>query len=349
MTTTFLRVAAGALVVAACAPPHRDEPTHRAALTTGSLHTVRDSMLETTLDLAGVAEPMQRSTLGTRLMGTVVEVLAKEGDVVASGQVLVRIDARDLAAKASQVAASIAEADALHRDALTQAARMRTLYADSAATRAQLDGAETALARADAGGRVARAASEELRVVRGYADIRAPFAGVVTRRFVDAGAFAAPGTPLVTVDDASRLRVSAHATPDAVRGLRRGQPIAVTIEGRPARAVIEGVVPAASGNLYTVNAVVDNRGRTLLSGSTATLSIPLGRRATIVIPTAALRHEGDLTGVTLRTDAGDETRWVRIARLMGTVAEIGSGLRVGDRIVVPGAVGPTATPRAPVR
>jgi RND family efflux transporter MFP subunit len=268
-------------------------------------------------------------------MGTVTEVLVKEGDRVETGQILVRIDARDLVAKSAQVSASVADAEAMHRDALTQANRIRGLYADSAATRAQLDAVETGLARAEAAVAAAHATASELGAVSSYSVIRAPFGGVVTKRFVDPGAFAAPGAPLVAIQDVSTLRISANTTPDIARGVRRGQSLAATIEGQPVAATIEGAVPATTGNLYTINALVPNTRGALLAGSTATLSLPTGMRTTLVVPKAAIVREGDLTGVTLRTTQGDERRWVRLGLTSGDLVEITAGLRAGDRIVLP--------------
>ncbi|HEU4564307.1 MAG TPA: efflux RND transporter periplasmic adaptor subunit, partial [Gemmatimonadaceae bacterium] len=278
--------------------------------------------------------------------GTITAVLVKEGDIVRAGQPLVRIDARDIVARQAQVGASMADAEAQYRDAATQASRIRALYADSAATRAQLDAVETGLARAEAGLRATRAAAAEVGAMGDYAVVRAPFAGVVTRRFVDPGAFAAPGAPLVSVQDGARLRVAASAAPDAVRGLARGDTIAASIEGKPTRAVVEGVVPAPGGNLYTVNAIVDNGDRAFLPGSAASLALPQGARQAIVVPAAAVRREGDLTGVTLRLSGGDELRWVRVGRESGGVVEVLSGLRAGDQVVIPGATTGAAPSRA---
>lgn len=300
----------------------------------GSVYIVRDTTLEAVFEAAGVASPLRQATLSTKLMGTVLEVLVQEGDAVTAGQPLVRLDARDLAAKRAQVAASIDEAEAMRRDAITQTNRIRALYVDSAATRVQLDASETGLARAEAGARAARAAAAELQAVSAYAVIRAPFAGVVTKRFVDPGAFAAPGAPLVAVQDGRRLRVSANVTPEAARNLRRGQPIGAVIEGRPAHATIEGVVPTA-GNLYSVNALVANATGAVLPGSAATLRLPVGNRSALVVPVAAVTREGDLTGVTVRTAQGDETRWVRLGTAAGAVVEVSAGLRAGDEVVVP--------------
>ncbi|HEX6362682.1 MAG TPA: efflux RND transporter periplasmic adaptor subunit [Albitalea sp.] len=330
------RAAIAALALAAaCAAPEREmdqaEPMRRA----GTIYTVADTTIRATFDASGVAAPVQQATLSTKVMGTVTAVLVHEGDAVRAGQPLVRIDARELGAKSAQVAASVAEAEAMHRDAVTQAGRIRALYADSAATRAQLDAVETGLARAEAGLRNARAAAAELDAVSSYAEIRAPFSGLVTKRFVDPGAFAVPGAPLVAVQDARELRLTVSAAPDAASGLRRGQQLDATIEGRAVRATVEGVVPAMAGNLYTINARVPNPDGAILAGSSATLAIPLGERSALLVPVAAIAHEGDLTGVTLRTTTGDVTRWVRLGAAAGEMVEVTAGLRAGDQVVVP--------------
>jgi len=298
-------------------------------------YVVHDTLVEAVFSAAGIALPIQQATLSTKLMASVTAVLVKEGDHVTAGQTLVQLDSRDVSAKAAQVAASIAEAEAMRRDAVTQANRIRSLYADSAATRAQLDAVEIAVARADAGLSAAQASASELEAVRSYSVIRAPFAGIVTKRFVDRGAFAAPGTPLVAIQDASTLRISASVTPDIAGALRPGQVVAATIENRSVTASVEGVVPATSGNLYSVNALVANPQSVLLAGSAATLSLSSGSRTILVVPTAAVVREGDLTGVAVRTLQGDERRWIRLGRQSGEMVEVVAGLSSGDRVVLP--------------
>ena len=211
------------------------------------------------------------------------------------------------------------------------------MYADSAATKSQLDAAETALARAESGVRAARAAAAELGAVSAYAVIRAPFAGTITRRLVDPGAFASPGAPLITIQDGRQLRITANVTPDVARRLRRGQHVEALVEGRTVDAIVEGVVPAAAGNLYTINALVANPAGAILPGSTATLRLSLGARKGVLVPTHALVHEGDLVGVILRTADGDRTRWVRIGNTYGTMTEVSAGLRPGDSVILPAA------------
>jgi RND family efflux transporter MFP subunit len=299
------------------------------------LHVVRDTTIDARFDAGGIAAPIRQATLSTRLMGTVTDVRVHEGDQVAAGALLLRLDARDLSAKSSQATAAIAEATAMHHDATVQANRIRALYADSAATRAQLDAVETGLARARAALQAAEAAATELGAVSSYSVVRAPFAGIVTKRFVDPGAFATPGAPLVTIQDVSTLRISASTTPSVASGLRRGQVLAAEVERTSVHATVEGVVPSTTGNLYTINALVANPDGALLSGSRATLALPTGRRTVLVVPSSAIVRVGDLTGVTLRTAQGDDRRWVRLGQTMGGMVEVTAGLHANDRIVLP--------------
>jgi len=309
-------------------------PATSQAVSAGQRWTVRDTTIMATVEAAGVAEPIERATLSTKLMGDITGVLVREGDRVARGQPLARIDARDVDAKRAQIDAGISAAEAIYQDARTQAERFRALYADSAATRFQLDQAETGLARADAGLRTARASAAELDAVGAYAEVRAPFPGIVTRRYVDAGAFVAPGAPILEVQNDARLRISVTVPPQSSAVLRRGLPIEAIIEGRAARATVEGAVPAPGGAVYTVNAVVDNADGAYLSGGAATLLIPAGVRRAILIPARALVHEGDLTGVRVQTGAVTELRWIKTAALgTGPMIEVLSGLMSGDVIL----------------
>lgn len=328
----------GAAALAGC----RREPDAPAAarpVETGEVMVVRDTVVHAMLEAAGIAEPMQQATLSTRLMGTVTGVTVKEGDRVAPNQVLVRIDAREIDAKRGQVTAGVQGAEAMHQDAMTQTERIRGLYRDSAATRAQLDAAEAGLARAEAGLAQARAAARELEAVGDYASVQAPFAGIVSRRFVDAGAFAAPGAPLVSVQDVSRLRVRATVAPEAARGLKRGDVIEARIEGMPVSATVEGVVPAPTGAVYTVNALVENRDGRFMGGSAATLRVPAGDRHAMLVPRRAIVREGDLTGVRVKVGTTSDLRWVRLGAEQGDRVEVLSGLGDGEQVVLPSAEG----------
>jgi RND family efflux transporter MFP subunit len=330
-------VVAAALAVASCGDSEDHVVRETAKAPAGSFTVVRSIEVPSVLEANGQAKPYAESTLSTKLMGTVLAVRVHEGDRVRRGDVLVELDARDLEAKAAQIDASLSAAKAVLNEATVHAVRMRTLFAEEAAPKAQLDAAETGLARAQAGLDAAMAAAAELRAVRDYATVRAPFDGTIVRRVVDPGAFAAPGSPLLTVQDSRRLRVAVTASPGAVRGLSRGDVVTATIEGVPAAATIEGVVPAA-GSLYTVNAIVDNSSGIHLAGSAASLSLPVGVRTALFVPIDAIQRQGDLTGVWVGSAEAATLRWIRIGDGDAETVEVLAGLRDGERVLVPATV-----------
>ncbi len=305
-------------------------------------YLVRDTTIATTFAANGIAEPMQRSVLSTRVMGNVLAVLVHEGDRVAAGQSLLRLDPREIDSKRSQLLAGAEAARAVYQDANTQAERFRRLYQDSAATRYQLDQAETGLARAAAGLKTAEAGLSEVNAIGSYTEIRAPFSGVITRRMTDPGGFAAPGTPLIEVQDPSTLRVSVSVPPAVAASLKRGHPIAVEIEGRKAEGAVEGLVPSSTGAVYRLNVLVPNRQSALLVGGSAVVEVPTGSRRAILLPERLIVREGDLTGVRVISNGGKELRWIRLgAEFTGVsgagqaepLIEILSGVAPGEAVV----------------
>lgn len=333
MMRTFPILLAG---VAACGP-QAGAPAAHASLGGGrpELAPVTDSVIPATIEGSGVATPILQATLSTRLMGAVTEVLVHEGDRVRAGQVLLRLDTRDLEARATQAQAGLAAAEAQADEAERYALRIRALYADSAAPKALLDGAEAGLARARAGVAAARGAGTELAAVTRYGALRAPFAGVVTRRWADPGAFAAPGAPLITMEDATRLRITVTTTPVVAGALKRGDRVEARIEDLPAVAEVEGVIPVQGGGLYTVNAIVRAADGRFPSGGAATLLLPTGTRRALFVPTAAIARQGDLTGVRVWTGERSELRWVRLGAERGDLVEVLSGLQGDESVALP--------------
>jgi len=335
-TAAFVLIALPVLAACAGDTPDAEATAVRTPISTEGLRAVAvtDSLLPDVSEAVGSAAPLLSSTLSTKLMATVSSVHVQAGDRVQRGDLLVSLDVRDIDAKASQASGNLQGAEAMLADAEVQVARMRALYADSAAPKAQLDAAEAGLARARAAVLGARGGVAEAAAVREYGAIRAPFDGVVTQRFVDPGAFAAPGAPLVMVQQSGSLRVTALVPPAAAMRVARGAKVEVSIEGIATTGTIEGVVAAPSGGLYTVNVIVANPDGAFASGGSATVLLPGGERTVRLIPANAVTREGDLTGVLVRANDVTERRWVRLGRSRGAYVEVLSGVNAGDMVMV---------------
>lgn len=326
-----------AAVISCGEAPATESPRAVVAVDPGHVIVLRDTVIPDHASASATTEPVLSAMLSTKLMARVVDVLVREGDIVAAGAVLVRLDDRDLVARREQADAGVRAADAVHNEARLQAQRFRSLFADNAAPRAQLDAAEAGLVRAEQAVRGARAIAAEVDALTDYAEVRSPFAGMVVQRLVDPGAFTAPGMPLLRIDDPSRLRVVAAVPPSTASAVRRGSTIGVSIEGTAVTGKVEGVVPVPGASLVHVQVLVDNNSRRFSSGSAATVSIPGAPRKALLVPVTALVRNGDLVGVRVRTGGRILTRWVRLGREQAETVEVLSGLAAGDSIVVPAA------------
>lgn len=295
-----------------------------------------------TIAASGVVEPIGRAMPAGRLMGTVTAAPFQEGDRVRSGQVLVRIDVQDLAARRGQVLAQVHEAQTVLRDAETHLARMRALSEEGAVARVQLEQAETGVARARAAVETARAGLRELEANAAYGTIEAPFGGVVVRKMVEAGNLAAPGQPLFVLEDVSRVRVVAGIGEEAAGRLRKGERVIVEIAGQgyEAYGVVEAVLPsgdpAARG--FRVNILLDNQDHSLQSGMTATVRVPAGRAGeaspALFIPAEAVVRRGQMTGVFVVDEGVARLRWLSLGGAEGNRVRVLSGLRAGERVVI---------------
>lgn len=327
-------IALGALgILAGCKtePIESNAPVRRE----GTVHVVGDSLVESYLEATGTAAPRLVADLSTRLMGKVLTVAVKEGDRVRDGQFLLQVDGRDLDARSEGIASGLDASRSQLELAQAQARRMKSLYADSAIPKATLDQALAELDRARAGLSQVQSQDAELRNIQGYSKIVSPFAGKVVARRVDPGMMATPGAPLLRVEDASVLRISATTTTNTARTLRTGMTLTARVDGHEVPCKIEGIVPSGTGNLTVVNAIVENRADTLSSGAVATLLLPRGKRLVRLIPRDGLEREGDLVGVWVRTRTTDIKRWIRTGTEIGTSVEVLSGLSEGDSILVP--------------
>ena len=304
---------------------------------------VRESRTPRGVPAVGAVEPIRRASPASRLMGTVVAAPFEEGDRVSAGQVLVRIDDRDLAARRTQVESRVGEAEVLLRDAETNLARMRTLEAERAIAGIQLEQAQTGQARAAAGVESARAALRELEANAAYGTITAPFAGEIVRKNLSVGDVATPGVPLFVLEDLSRIRVIASVGEAAAARLRPGESVPVEIEAAGARAVgvVEAVVPASRPPVtgFRVNVVLSRPSAAVISGMTATVLVPsdepdAGRAVRLLVPREALVRRGQMVGLFVVDGGTARLRWVRIGLEEGDAVEVLSGLRGGEQIVV---------------
>jgi RND family efflux transporter MFP subunit len=322
-------------------------------------------------EAGGLVHAMQTALVASRVVAPIAAMHVRPGDRVRRGQVLVTLDARDMDAAEAQAAAAASaaedsvrasEADVRSADASVTLARatfdrVRALHERRSATSEELDQAASALATAEAQkesalARVAaargasdagRAASRAAAVVATYASLRAPFDGVVTQRQADPGSIAAPGAPLLTVENVRAFRLEVPLDESRAAGITIGQPVEVRIDAAP-----DAVLRATVGEIARVDSVSHTfvvkldlpQERGLRSGLFGRASFAGAARRALTIPASALLRRGQLTFVYGIAENGAAVlRPVSLGAADGSRVEVLAGLREHDQIAArPGDV-----------
>lgn len=281
--------------------------------------------------VAGNLAAERRATLATRMAAHVKAVLVEEGQRVAAGQLVVRLDDADVRGQLRATETSLSAAQAQER-------RMRKLFAERAATQSELELATSQLAQAEAAVAAARSSLS-------YTEIRAPFAGTVQARRVQAGDMVGPGQPLVELE-AGGLELQATLSEDEAQGLRIGSPLRFEAEGRQGRAVVTALAPGGDplSHRRSLRArVVEGSG--LLSGTFARIELAGGpgaqpaRGGQVWVPRSAVVERGDLTGVFVLDGGRAELRWLAVGDAVGDRIPVRAGLSPGERVIdAPGAL-----------
>jgi len=290
----------------------------------------------------GTLEPFTRAQVSTRIMGHVQQVLVQEGQKVKRGQTLLRLDMQAVSGQVEQSEAMLAAAKAQSENAEAYYKRIKNLYEDKSATRQALDNAQAqyqgALAQVQAAEGGIAAAKSNL----AYSVLAAPFDGYVTGRTVDPGDMAAPGMPLVTVEQQDSLRILTTLNEQDLGKIAAGDEawIETDLAGQERRtARIEAVVPSADPRTrsFRVKLVVDNKDGALKSGVFARVSFATGSGQLLAVPAEAVVRLGQLTGLYV-LDSRNLTRlrWVRLGKTSGDMVEVLSGLNDGETVVLAG-------------
>jgi RND family efflux transporter MFP subunit len=295
--------------------------------------------LPRTVEVVGTIEPWRQVSPGTRLLGRVAEVRAREGERVERGEALVRLERGAFEAARDEARAAVAMAEAELANAGAQHRRMQDLHARGSVTDKNL---EDATARH----RIAVAALEQERAKLAAAEvdladteIAAPVTGWVTARLAEPGDIATPGAALFRIEDLSRVKVALAVPESEVAGLRVGDPLRVHVDAlqRDWDATVHRIVPAGdrSTRTYEVQLVLDNADGQLKSAMFARASFHRGERQALHVPLSAVIDRGQLRGVfVVDGDGRARLRWIRLGRADGERVDVLSGLAPGERYVV---------------
>ncbi len=305
-----------------------------------SVEPAREAAWAAGLEVSATIAPSRRALPGTLLPGRIVEVLHDAGDMVRAGALLARVASGEVDARLAQAEAGVAAARAAEQNAWTMRQRLERLAAREAASASSVEAAVAAHEGARAQRVAAEQAVEAARTWVAYAEIRAPFTGVVVERRIEAGDMAAPGTPLFVIEDLARVKVEAQLAESRAAALLPGQVVEVEVPSAgaaPWAGTIDAVLPAADpgSRTFTVRVLLDNAERRLRSGMFARVRFLGGSEPVTTVPETAVVRRGPLAFVfVVAGDGVARIRWITLGSTRQHAVVVASGLTPGESIVV---------------
>ena len=265
--------------------------------------------------------------ISSETSGRVAEILFKDGDTVAEGAPLFRLDA-DLAN------AALSEARARFSLAETNFGRNQTLRKSGTIAQIAFDTSLTEL-------EVARAAVESAEVHLNKLTITAPFSGTLGFRTVSAGAYVVAGATLVQLDKIDRLKVSFSVPELEQARIMVGQQVEVTADALPGEtftATISAIAPSidVNGRALQIRADLDNTALTLRPGLLVRITVKGAPRNAVLVPESAIVQRGENAFVYLAQEKTAKEARVRLGKRIPGSIEIVEGVSAGAQVIVAG-------------
>lgn len=300
------------------------------------LHTVTTGDRPLQTEVSGTIRSVDRAVIAAKVTGTIGKMAVVLGSRVRKGDLLVQIDAAEISARAAQAKARLDQAE-------RNLARERKLLDKDAATPENVKSLEETA-------RMAAAAYREAQTMLGYTTLTAPFDGVVSGKMANVGDLAAPGVPLLQVENLQRLQVVVAVPEALMAGLAAGNvlPVHIPAAGLDLQGLVAEVAPAVDPRSRSATVKIDiGEAPRLQPGQFARVTIPGKASPTLFIPSSAVHRFGQMDTVFAVEENSARLRLVRTGAQVDGKVEILAGLEAGEFIVL--NPGPGLVDGQPVR
>ena len=372
--------ALGCLLLAGCArdnsAPAAASPAGKPAAPSGGsgfapppvpveVTTVQSRNVDYSLSAVGSLEAREIVRIPARVAGVIESLNFQEGEKVTPAKVLARIDPERYRLAAQRAEADYRQAEAQAREAEAALDKRHALREKDPGwvTAEELSNFQAQLERAQAAVASAKAQWDLARKDARDSEVRAETAGYIDDKLADTGQYLTAGTPVATMVDARRLKLTFRVSESEALRLTPDSKVSFKIRGLPGREFPAklyhlGQIADPGTRMVQCLAWAENETGELRPGSFADVAIHLeDRKASVVVPqTAVLPTDRGFVGYILKGDDRVERRQLKLGLFTkeGDV-EVLEGLSLGDRVITRGAsiltedsvVKPTAPEKTP--
>jgi RND family efflux transporter MFP subunit len=287
--------------------------------------------------LDGTVEAVNQATVSAQTAGRIESISFDVNDYVAAGSVIIRIRSTEQVAGLTQAQAALKEATAREAEAQSRYQRINDMYQRRVVAKATLD--EASAARDSAAARLvaARAGLDAAREGLAYTEVRSPYAGVITRKFVQLGELVAPGTPLVAVASLDALRVVAEVPQTLIEQVRKVRKAVVYVDGKRVESTRLTPFPSAEPqtNTFRMRVELPQGVQGLAPGMFVKVGLVTGQSDLLLVPRVAVVERSEMRAVyVVAPDGRVSLRQVRLGHARGDQIEILAGLVAGDVVAL---------------
>lgn len=307
---------------------------------TPQVKTVKASIRRTEgeVTVSGTVISRDIARVASRVQGYVVELNVEAGDHVKKGQVLLRLDAKEMVEREAQAKAALESATADLVRTRNDFERYKVLFEKQAVAKKDYDDALARYEVAQAAEARAEAALAEAKTQLAYAVVTAPFDGIVGERNVNLGDLATPGRQLLTIYMPGSIELVASVGEQYAPYLKVGSPVTLEVPSISVKQTssIREVVPQREEKTRTITIKAPlTEASSLAPGLYGTLTFHTRPSQVIVIPFDAVKIVGQLESVKVLENGAVTVRHIKTGRKLpdGTV-EILSGLSEGEKVII---------------
>jgi RND family efflux transporter MFP subunit len=298
-----------------------------------------------TIHASGQIESEQTAVISTRVMGYITRIDVKAGDHVQKGQLLATISSDDIQAKKAQAQAMVAESEAALKDAQRDYERFAALFNQQSASEKEFENATLHYNSVKAKTEAARQMQKEAESMLAYTNLRAPFAGVITQKNLNAGSMANPGMPILILEHTGGYKAKVTVSESDIASVKEGADADVVIKssGRVIKGKVAEVSPSSqfSGGQYVISVrIPDAEKNGLYPGMSVNVTLSSSAKtnemdAVVLVPASSLVLRDQLTGLYTVSESGTALlRWVKLGRAYGKDVEVLSGLSQDEKFIL---------------
>jgi RND family efflux transporter MFP subunit len=297
---------------------------------------VEKRQVDDMLTWPGTVKSRTVANIAPRMTARILEIKVNAGDKVKKGDIIARLDEREIRAQENAALAALAGANAQANRARADEQRTRGLYSKEAATREKFDAVVAQAKEAQAGVSQATSTVSEIRSHLADTLLLAPFDGVVVKRLQEPGDMGLPGVPVVSMQTPLGLRLEANVPTTCAGRYSTGMEITVRIDalGLTTSAQIDEISPEVDPQTRTqLIKIALPAIEGLQPGYFGWLEQACDQHETLLIPASAVEHIGQLEVVKVLSEGRQVMRHIRTAKTFGDQIEVISGLHAGETVI----------------